>query len=65
MPAAAEALTANAADLMARYGIDRALLAADRPETDQPASRISTCPPVGAGLIQMWHSAGRCGTVPG
>jgi hypothetical protein len=25
---------------MAKYGIDRALLAAGRPETDQPASRI-------------------------
>ena len=25
---------------MAKYGIDRALLAADRPETDQPASRM-------------------------
>ena len=35
-PAEAEALTAKAAELMARYGIDRALLAAARPETDQP-----------------------------
>jgi len=39
-PPEAEALTAKAAELMARYGIDRALLAATRPETDQPASRI-------------------------
>ena len=38
-PPEAEALTAKAAELMAKYGIDRALLAADRPETDQPASR--------------------------
>ena len=39
-PAEAEALTAKAAELMARYGIDRAMLAATRPETDQPGSRI-------------------------
>ena len=38
-PAEAEALTAKAAELMARYGIDRALLASRRPETDQPADR--------------------------
>jgi hypothetical protein len=36
----AEALTAKAAELMARYGIDRALLAAARPETDVPGSRL-------------------------
>jgi hypothetical protein len=39
-PAEAQAFTAKAAQLMAKYGIDRALLAADRPETDQPANRI-------------------------
>lgn len=38
--AEAEALTAKAAELMAKYGIDRALLAAQRPETDQPDNRI-------------------------
>jgi Protein of unknown function (DUF2786) len=38
-PAEAEALTAKAAELMARYGIDRALLAAKQPETDQPSDR--------------------------
>ena len=38
-PAEAEALTAKAAELMAKYGIDRALLAARRPETDRPADR--------------------------
>jgi hypothetical protein len=38
----AEALTAKAAELMARHGIDRALLAATRPETDKPANRIIT-----------------------
>ena len=39
-PAEAEALTAKAAELMAKYGIDRALLAAERPETDHPADRV-------------------------
>jgi hypothetical protein len=39
-PAEAEALTAKAAELMARYGIDRALLGALRPETDGPADRV-------------------------
>ena len=39
-PAEAQAFTAKAAALMAKYGIDRALLAAERPETDQPADRI-------------------------
>ncbi|HYZ52765.1 MAG TPA: DUF2786 domain-containing protein [Streptosporangiaceae bacterium] len=43
-PAEAEALTAKAAELMARYGIDRALLAATRPETDQPANRVIDVP---------------------
>ena len=39
-PAEAEALTAKAADLMARYGIDRALLGALRPETDSVGDRV-------------------------
>jgi hypothetical protein len=39
-PAEAQAFTAKAAELMAKYGIDRALLAADQPETDTPANRI-------------------------
>jgi len=39
-PPEAHALTAKAAELMAKYGIDRALLAADRPETDRPANRM-------------------------
>jgi hypothetical protein len=38
--AEAQALTAKAAGLMAKYGIDRALLAAERPETDRPADRV-------------------------
>jgi hypothetical protein len=36
----AEALTAKAAELMARYGIDRARLAASRPGTDRPGNRV-------------------------
>jgi hypothetical protein len=39
-PPEAEALTAKAAELMARYGIDRARLAAAKPETDRPGSRV-------------------------
>ena len=39
-PAEAQAFTAKAAELMAKYGIDRALLAAQRPETDRPADRV-------------------------
>ena len=39
-PPEAEALTAKAAELMARYGIDRARLAASHPDTDRPESRI-------------------------
>jgi cytosine/adenosine deaminase-related metal-dependent hydrolase len=39
-PEEAQALTAKAAELMAKYGIDRALLADARPETDRPADRI-------------------------
>jgi hypothetical protein len=39
-PAEAQAFTAKAAELMAKYGIDRALLAAEQPETDQPADRM-------------------------
>jgi len=41
-PPEAQALTAKAAELMAKYGIDRALLAADQPETDRPADRVVT-----------------------
>jgi hypothetical protein len=39
-PAEAQAFTGKAAELMAKYGIDRALLAAARPETDRPADRV-------------------------
>jgi hypothetical protein len=41
-PPEAQALTAKAAELMAKYGIDRALLAAQRPETDRPSDRVIT-----------------------
>lgn len=63
-PAEAEALTAKAAELMARYGIDRALLAAAQPETDQPADRIIAIPnpwaAVHAQLLTGVASAMRC-----
>jgi len=38
--AEAESLTAKAAELMARYGIDRARLGALHPETDRPGDRV-------------------------
>ena len=63
-PAEAEALTAKAAQLMARYGIDRALLAAARPETDHPADRVIAVPNpwarVQAHLLCGLASAMRC-----
>ncbi|MDQ2815647.1 MAG: DUF2786 domain-containing protein [Actinomycetota bacterium] len=39
-PPEAEALTAKAAELMTRYGIDRARLAATQPDTDRPGNRV-------------------------
>ena len=63
-PAEAEALTAKAAELMARYGIDRALLAASRPETDHPADRVIDVPNpwarIQAHLLCGLASAMRC-----
>src|SRR6202167_3155139 len=63
-PQEAEALTAKAAELMARYGIDRALLAAAQPETDTPADRVITIPnpwaAVHAHLLCGIGSAMRC-----
>lgn len=38
-PAEAEALSAKAAELMAKYGIERAMIGALRPERDKPADR--------------------------
>jgi len=62
--AEAEAFTAKAAELMARYGIDRAMLAAAQPETDQPASKIITIgnpwAAVHAHLLTGIASAMRC-----
>jgi hypothetical protein len=63
-PAEAEALTAKAAELMARYGIDRALLAAAKPETDRPGDRVIDIPNpwarVQAHLLCGLASAMRC-----
>ena len=63
-PPEAEALTAKAAELMARYGIDRALLAAARPETDRPDSRVIDIPnpwaQVRAHLLAGLATAMRC-----
>src|ERR1700678_1840487 len=62
--AEAEALTAKAAELMARYGIDRALLAAARPETDTPGDPIIVIPnpwaAIRAHLLCGIGSAARC-----
>lgn len=49
-PQEAEAFTAKAATLMARYGIDRALLGALHPETDKPADRKIDVPNPWAGV---------------
>src|SRR5260370_19660502 len=63
-PPAGEALPAKAAELMARYGSDRALLAAARPETDQPGDRVIEIPNpwarVQAHLLCGLASAMRC-----
>src|SRR6201996_6200996 len=40
--AEAEALTAKAAELMARYGIDRAVLGSPPPGTHKPTDRVFT-----------------------
>src|SRR5215469_16560462 len=66
-PAEAEAFTAKAAELMARYGIDRALLAAARPDTDRPDSRVIDVPnpwsQVKAHLLGGLATAIRCACV--
>lgn len=65
--AEAEAFTAKAAELMARYGIDRAMLAAARPQTDRPGNRmIDVCGPwaqVKAQLLAGLATAVRCSCV--
>lgn len=43
-PPEAQALTAKAAELMAKYGIDRALLAQTRPDSDLPADKMIEVP---------------------
>jgi hypothetical protein len=62
--AEAEAFTEKAAGLMARYGIDRALLAAARPDTDKPANRLIDVPnpwaDVRAHLLAGLVTAMRC-----
>src|SRR5712691_12576687 len=63
-PHEAEALTAKAAELMARYGIDRAMLGALRPESDLPADRVfdldNPWAAVKAHLLSGLASALRC-----
>jgi hypothetical protein len=63
-PAEAEAFTDKAAALMARYGIDRALLAAARPDTDRPGNRLIDVPnpwaDVRAHLLAGLITAMRC-----
>jgi hypothetical protein len=63
-PHEAEALTGKAAELMARYGIDRAMLGALRPESDQPADRVfdlaNPWAAVKAHLLSGLASALRC-----
>ena len=63
-PHEAEALTAKAAELMARYGIDRARLGALHPETDKPADRVfdldAPWAPVKAHLLSGLVAALRC-----
>jgi hypothetical protein len=62
--AEAEAFTGKAAELMARYGIDRAILADTQPGTDQPADKIITIPnpwaAVHAHLLTGVATAMRC-----
>src|SRR6202035_869120 len=60
-PPEAEALTAKAAELMARYGIDRARVAASRP-AGQPHHRHLY--PVGAGPRPPAGRAGRGHALP-
>lgn len=60
----AESLTAKATVLMARYGIDRAMLAATKPESDKPGDRIISLPnpwsDVHAHLLSGIAAAMRC-----
>jgi hypothetical protein len=66
-PAEASALTDKAATLIAKYGVDRALLAASRPESDQLGDRMIHVPPPysldKAGLLSQVAVSLRCRTV--
>ncbi|MFI5840876.1 DUF2786 domain-containing protein [Catenuloplanes sp. NPDC051500] len=66
-PAEAEAFTAKAADLIAKYGVDRALLAAREPGTDLVGDRVVVLhPPYAldkAGLLAGVAGALRCRSV--
>lgn len=66
-PAEAEALTDKAAQLIAKYGVDRALLAATAPETDPLGDRVVDIgPPYAldkAGLLATVAGAMRCRSV--
>lgn len=66
-PAEAEALTDKAAELIAKYGVDRALLAAARPESDPVGDRtIEVLAPYGldkAGMLGTIAAALRCRSV--
>jgi hypothetical protein len=66
-PAEAEACTAKAAELIAKYGVDRALLAAREPASDPVGDRVVTVhPPYArdkAGLLAGVADALRCRSV--
>ncbi|MEH1011797.1 DUF2786 domain-containing protein [Micromonospora sp. CPCC 206060] len=66
-PEEAEALTAKAQELMARYSIDDALLATGGPQADQPGGlRLGTDSPYEAAkalLVQQVAEANRCSSV--
>jgi hypothetical protein len=66
-PAEAEALTAKATELIAKYGIDNALLVADHPEVDRVKDRaVRIHPPYAsekARLLQVVAKGMRCRAV--
>jgi hypothetical protein len=66
-PAEAEALTAKATELIAKYGIDSALLVADHPEADRVQDRaVRIHPPYAsekARLLQVVAKGMRCRAV--
>lgn len=74
-PEEAAALTAKAAELIAKYGVDRALLAADAPDTDPVGDLVIECPApyardkadllAGVGAVLRCQSVRRHGLVDG